>query len=554
MDDETMDTNQNQAQKLVLHRIRNICESFRIDSLRPKITAIEDAFQETDRINVALLGGFKAGKSSFVNSIIGKDILPVGVVPLTSVITYVKYGSEERAEVRFTSGKMKLINFNELVDYITEDCNPKNIKEAIRVDIELPGLQAYKKIQFVDTPGFGSAYQHNTLTATDWLPKVGAAFFVVSSAHPLSERDILLLKELERHTSEIIILLAKVDLVSDKEAGQITDFIHRQLKQHLQKEFRILAFSNRPGFESMREVVFGFIQHSFSNPVQKSQEILNHKIRSSITECQEYLRIALLMAQSEQASREKLSELLSRERQSLAAIDREIALITSDLKRKFQEKALDEFLEYYQGVKRELAADLKTQLPQWKGNLVKISERFRRWAGTTLILKMKTISDERGSKISQVYLNEGMISLTRIVHAFQGRLKDVIEQALHTKFTGIEFHIEAEKPKQPDIDIGHVFMFSWEVIWYLIPMTIFRPIVNRHFFSLIPREVEKNLYRVRAQWCESVFYSIDKMAKDASLFIHNEAETIQNILANAPNQQVRIGKAISELEEARVSS
>ena len=77
-----MTVDQNQTQKNYLNQIRNICEKFRFDSLKPTMTAIS----EIDYVNIALLGGFKAGKSSFINSIIGRDVLPVGVVPLTSVM------------------------------------------------------------------------------------------------------------------------------------------------------------------------------------------------------------------------------------------------------------------------------------------------------------------------------------------------------------------------------------------------------------------------------------------------------------------------------------
>ena len=49
-----------------------------------------------DRFNLVLVGRFSRGKSSLVNAILGMDRLPTGIVPLTSVITSVSYGSVER--------------------------------------------------------------------------------------------------------------------------------------------------------------------------------------------------------------------------------------------------------------------------------------------------------------------------------------------------------------------------------------------------------------------------------------------------------------------------
>src|ERR1039458_2223010 len=47
----------------------------------------------------AVLGRFKAGKSSFLNHFIGRNVLPVGVVPVTAVVTEIRYGACEQARV-----------------------------------------------------------------------------------------------------------------------------------------------------------------------------------------------------------------------------------------------------------------------------------------------------------------------------------------------------------------------------------------------------------------------------------------------------------------------
>ena len=50
-----------------------------------------------DRFALAVVGQFKRGKSSLMNAIIGQDILPTGVLPLTSAITVLKYGPKGKA-------------------------------------------------------------------------------------------------------------------------------------------------------------------------------------------------------------------------------------------------------------------------------------------------------------------------------------------------------------------------------------------------------------------------------------------------------------------------
>jgi hypothetical protein len=90
-------------------------------------------------------------------------------------------------------------------------------------------------------------------------------------------------------------------------------------------------------------------------------------------------------------------------------------------------------------------------------------------------------------------------------------------------------------------------MTPWEIVWFLIPMRLFRPLVNRQFMRRLPWESEKNLSRLSSQWIEAASCSIDHTAKQAGEFIKNEITTVENILADASDNREDIEKAISEL-------
>src|SRR5208283_2450413 len=47
---------------------------------------------ETNTFNLVVVGQFKRGKPSLINALLGADILPVAVVPLTSIVTIITYG------------------------------------------------------------------------------------------------------------------------------------------------------------------------------------------------------------------------------------------------------------------------------------------------------------------------------------------------------------------------------------------------------------------------------------------------------------------------------
>ena len=67
-----------------LNQIQGICSRLHIVSLNRQIEACRNLFNQNKLIDAAVLGQFKAGKSSFLNSLIGKPILPVGVIPVTT--------------------------------------------------------------------------------------------------------------------------------------------------------------------------------------------------------------------------------------------------------------------------------------------------------------------------------------------------------------------------------------------------------------------------------------------------------------------------------------
>ncbi len=82
-------------EKKLYSLVQTACSRFQITSLNRQIEAAGDVLRENRLIDVAILGQFKAGKTSFINSLIGSSVLPVGVIPVTTVITRitrVQYG------------------------------------------------------------------------------------------------------------------------------------------------------------------------------------------------------------------------------------------------------------------------------------------------------------------------------------------------------------------------------------------------------------------------------------------------------------------------------
>ncbi len=117
--------------------IAEIAERYNIPAVLPLLRACYSLEQERT-VCIAVLGRFKAGKSSFLNHLLGQELLPVGVVPVTSVVTEIGYGPEEAARVQYLSGEWEEISVNSIHSYISESENPENLKQVSLVANDSP--------------------------------------------------------------------------------------------------------------------------------------------------------------------------------------------------------------------------------------------------------------------------------------------------------------------------------------------------------------------------------------------------------------------------------
>jgi GTPase Era involved in 16S rRNA processing len=184
----------------------------------------------TKTVNFAVIGQFKRGKSSFINAILGKEILPTAVIPLTSVITLVKYSDYFYSKVYFEDGHCAEIKSNELKSYIAESENPKNIKKVKYIEIGYPNELLKKGMMFIDTPGIGSLHLNNTSSTYEYLPKIDAAIFITSSDPAFSEAEMKLLNEVSGITENIFFVLNKIDYLNEKEINEVIAYTIKHLK------------------------------------------------------------------------------------------------------------------------------------------------------------------------------------------------------------------------------------------------------------------------------------------------------------------------------------
>jgi len=195
---------------------------------REQLTALLDRL-DAKRLRVLVAGEAKRGKSTLVNALLGRDVLPSGVTPLTAVTTTVRYGDDERAEVRFLDGHDEKHPLADLDDLVTERGNPGNRRGIATVTAYLAAPVLAGGVELADTPGTGSVFERDTDAARDALRSMDAAVFVLTADPPVSasERDLLAaVAELSMTTFAV---LNKADHLDQAGLAEAVEFTRRVL-------------------------------------------------------------------------------------------------------------------------------------------------------------------------------------------------------------------------------------------------------------------------------------------------------------------------------------
>jgi small GTP-binding protein len=183
-----------------------------------------------DRFNLVVAGRFSRGKTSLMNAILGTDRLPVGIVPLTSVITTVTYGSKEQLLIHYQDHALAAeAPLDALPTYVTQQHNPGNARRVKTVEVKLPVEILRRGMHFIDTPGLGSSIPQNTRTTEAFLPEADALLLVTSYESPLSEEEQRILQAAAISARRVYVVLNKQDIVSQADRAEVLAFTRAQL-------------------------------------------------------------------------------------------------------------------------------------------------------------------------------------------------------------------------------------------------------------------------------------------------------------------------------------
>ncbi|MEF3273200.1 MAG: dynamin family protein [Chloroflexus sp.] len=173
---------------------------------------------------IVVAGEFNSGKSTFLNALLGAQVLPEGVTPTTDAITLLKYGDEP---------------FDELIE---------------------PGLRLHhypaemlRQLTVVDTPGTNAVIRQHERLTRDYIPRADLVIFLTSADRPFTESERAFLELIKEWGKKIVVVINKADILTPAEQEQVAQFVREHVNRVLEQSPELFMVSARRALQARQQ-------------------------------------------------------------------------------------------------------------------------------------------------------------------------------------------------------------------------------------------------------------------------------------------------------------
>ena len=230
------------------------------------------------RLRVLVAGEAKRGKSTLINALLGRALLPMGVTPLTALATTVRHGREEGTTAVFRDGRAEGFPLSALDALVTERGNPGNRRHLASVTVVADAPVLARGVELVDTPGTGSVYAHNTAAAEAALGTMDAAVFVLTADPPVSASERELMARVAELSVTMFVVLNKSDYLAGYDTGRGSElaealaFTKRITSEATGRPVRVYPLSARAALSGGGDPGFAVFAKDFTGYLEQGRE------------------------------------------------------------------------------------------------------------------------------------------------------------------------------------------------------------------------------------------------------------------------------------------
>jgi small GTP-binding protein len=194
------------------------------------VAAVADlAAERTHPVRLAIVGEFNAGKSTFINALIGADVAPTGVLPTTATLHHLRWAPDPIARISFEPGHeppQRIVPVGDLratlatLDHFT----------IARVEILLP-LAFLTRVEILDTPGFNAPDPKHATVARSAFEEADAAIWLLDATQAMKQSEREVLEEAKRARLPVQLLVNKADRLRPPELARVMEAVDLALAE-----------------------------------------------------------------------------------------------------------------------------------------------------------------------------------------------------------------------------------------------------------------------------------------------------------------------------------
>jgi small GTP-binding protein len=183
-------------ERRVLSRLRTALAKF--DAAPEHQQALDSSIQQLDELFLlVIVGEFNAGKSAFINALLGMKVVQEGVTPTTAQINVLEYGETIARQVR----------------------------EAALHAITAPA-PLLRDLHIVDTPGTNAIIREHERITSGFVPRSDLVLFVTSSDRPFTETERSFLEQIRNWGKKVVLVVNKIDILEEeRQIEEVTTFV-----------------------------------------------------------------------------------------------------------------------------------------------------------------------------------------------------------------------------------------------------------------------------------------------------------------------------------------
>ncbi len=396
-------------ERTLLDRLREALSSF-ADTVPADQRTLDEAIVHLDELFLLVVAGeFNSGKSSFINALIGENVLREGVTPTTDRINILKHGPE----------------------------SSERLREEFVLEILYPA-EMLREINIVDTPGTNAVIRRHEELTRDFIPRSDLVLFVTSADRPFTESERTFLEQIREWGKKVVLVINKVDILQPHEVETVVQFVRDNAMPLLGRQPEVFPLSARMAQQSKaRANGDGAADEDWTN---SRFEAIERYITDTLDE-DERIRLKLLnplgVAQSlttkYRAGVDERLMLLREDFLTIDNIEKQIELYREDLQKEFHlhiaeiENLLHEMelrgmnffdetvrigrmfdlmkpdrirSEFEDDVIRDTSAQIEQRVQQIIDWLV--DRQFRLWQGVTEYLNKRRVSMNRDQMLGEI--------------------------------------------------------------------------------------------------------------------------------------------------------